>query len=149
MSISVPFLIAHGPDPDRSQYPFASWMSLCSGMSKRRKTCADTAAESVDESTPSSQLVSHRTDRRFCQHCNEYLSLKTYQFHKRLYYDKVLVRICLYRAVVLISFPLRKIRNGQCVRIPQCQSVTKKRKISSTVKKSLLQIPQHSPSLMM
>ncbi len=28
-----------------------------------------------------------RVDRRFCSHCQEYLSFKTYNFHERLYYN--------------------------------------------------------------
>ena len=27
-----------------------------------------------------------RVERRFCQHCDEYVSFKTYRAHKRLYY---------------------------------------------------------------
>ena len=30
-----------------------------------------------------------RTDRKFCKHCNEMVSLKTYQYHRRLYFDQV------------------------------------------------------------
>ena len=33
----------------------------------------------------------HRTDRKFCPHCGEQVSMKTYQFHKRLFFDQVLL----------------------------------------------------------
>ena len=62
-------------------------MKVCT-MSKRRRLAA------LDGNTKASvhinsSLHALRTDRRVCPHCSESLSLKTYQLHKRLYYDKV------------------------------------------------------------
>ena len=51
-------------------------------MSKRLKR-SDGSVES------SSEQVVHKSGRRFCPHCSESLSMKTYLVHKRLYYNQV------------------------------------------------------------
>ena len=47
----------------------------------------DANEESLSVSTTGT--ARHRTSHRFCPHCCEVVSHKTYRFHKRLYYDKV------------------------------------------------------------
>ena len=53
-------------------------------MSKRLKM-SDESVESSSEQV----MRRSKIGRRFCQHCNESLSLKTYLVHRRLYYNQV------------------------------------------------------------
>lgn len=57
--------------------------------SKRMSVDCDSDDESAASLTVSA--THHRTSRRFCPHCNEVVSRKTFQFHKRLHYDKVVL----------------------------------------------------------
>lgn len=47
------------------------------------------ASTSEDRITKRRKYNASDMKRRFCPHCQEMLSFKTYKFHKRLYYDKV------------------------------------------------------------
>ena len=47
---------------------------------------SDSDGEESDTDLPGAGYL---TDRRTCPHCSESLSLKTYRFHKRLYFDSV------------------------------------------------------------
>jgi len=60
-------------------------------MSKCRKTSVNSVDERVVSSSSSETNLSHshKTGRRLCPHCDESLSLKTYYFHKRLFFNKV------------------------------------------------------------
>ena len=56
----------------------------------KRRRLADTETEVPERHERDAQLnLSRRSDRRFCPHCREELSVRTFKFHKRLYYDKV------------------------------------------------------------
>ena len=55
-------------------------------MSKRPRT-----SEGCSESCPDHLI--HKTGRRFCPHCMESLSLKTFLVHRRLYYNQVVCNI--------------------------------------------------------
>ena len=50
--------------------------------------CVLHAIASVATSAMSTGCKRLRTDHRFCPHCNELLSYKTFRAHKRLYYDE-------------------------------------------------------------
>ena len=40
---------------------------------------------------PFSQMKQFKAGRRFCSHCHELVSLKTYKAHRRIYYNEVSV----------------------------------------------------------
>ena len=64
---------------------------LSTARKRRKLTDTDTEVPELQERDreiqPSS--VQRRRDRRFCPHCKEELSLKTYKFHRRLYFEQV------------------------------------------------------------
>ena len=51
-------------------------------MKRRRHSLEEEGEENPVETV-------RRLDRKFCGHCEELVSLKTYQYHRRLYYDQV------------------------------------------------------------
>lgn len=60
---------------------------------KRRQTgldYEDTSEEGQSGSSAFAPVVpKHSTGRKFCPHCHDFVSLKTYNYHKRLYFDQV------------------------------------------------------------
>ena len=63
---------------------------LRSAGKRRKMTDADTGVSELPVHDREYQpVLQRRRNRRFCPHCKEELSLKTYKFHKRLYFDKV------------------------------------------------------------
>lgn len=58
---------------------------------KRKRTVSQDSESDIDKESAavSGSTTRHRTSHRFCPHCCEVVSHKTFQFHKRLYYDIV------------------------------------------------------------
>lgn len=58
--------------------------------SKKRRRLTNTEFEVSDSHESDAQIsLSRHSDRKFCPHCREEVSLKTFKFHKRLYFDQV------------------------------------------------------------
>ena len=57
---------------------------------RKRRRLADAEAEVTERHERDVELsLPQRSGRRFCPHCGEEVSLKTFKFHKRLHYDQV------------------------------------------------------------
>ena len=63
------------------------------GRRKRFRSLSDT--DPVLETSECAVQSIPRRNRRFCPHCKEEVSTKTFKFHKRLYYDKVCHGMCM------------------------------------------------------
>lgn len=61
--------------------------------SRKRLLEADDDVNSSDDETEHQDCASTRTyaksNRRYCPHCSQYVVLKTYRSHKRLYFSEV------------------------------------------------------------
>lgn len=57
---------------------------------RKRRRLADAEIEVPERHERDVELgLPRRSGRRFCPHCGEEVSLKTFKFHKRLHYDQV------------------------------------------------------------